>query len=154
MTQWTIRQRLVKTLIGLVAVLWISGVTFAGLSVRHELDEVFDSALRETTGQIVPVALHQYKLIGPAGAGANLGNGETKSFQASRGHVHYYLQDPEGAVLLASDGAPGTPPPGPLRDGFRNSNGFRYYSKFLRQEHLRIVVAQELKERHEAVVGL
>lgn len=154
MTRWTIRQRLVKTLIGLVAVLWISGVTIAGLSMRHELNEVFDSALRETTGQIIPVALHQYKLKGSGGTDAKIGHGQTTSFQASRGHVHYYLQDTDGAVLVASDGAPGTPPPGSLSDGFRNSNGFRYYSKFLRQDNVRIVVAQELKERHEAAVGL
>jgi two-component system OmpR family sensor kinase len=154
MTRWTIRQRLVKTLIGLVAVLWISGVTIAGFSVRHELDEVFDSALRETTGQIIPVALHQYRLMGSAGADVKVGHGQTTSFQASRGHVHYYLQDPDGAVLVASDGAPGSPPPGSLRDGFRNINGFRYYSKFLSQDQVRIVVAQELKERHEAAVGL
>lgn len=154
MARWTIRQRLLKTLIGLVAVLWVSGVTIAGLTVRHELDEVFDSALRETTGQIIPIALHQYKLMGPEAAGAKAGQGQTTSFQASRGHVHYYLQDPQGVVLVASDGAPGVPPPGSLRDGFHNSGGFRYYSKFLRQEKLRIVVAQELKERSEAAVGL
>lgn len=152
MTRWTIRTRLVKTLIGLVAALWISGVTIAGLSMRHELDEVFDSALRETTGQIVPVALHQYKLMGSPDA--KVGHANASSFQARRGHVHYYLQDADGVVLVASDGAPGTPPPGSLSDGFRNSNGFRYYSKFLRQDNVRIVVAQELKERHEAVVGL
>ncbi len=150
MGRWTIRQRLVKTLIGLVAVLWIAGVTAAGLTVRHELDEVFDSALRETTGQIVPVALHQYKLTKSGEADEKNGRGRTTSFQASRGHVHYYLQDVAGAVLLASDDAPGTPPPGSLSDGFRNNNGFRYYSKFLKRDNVRIVVAQELKERREA----
>jgi two-component system, OmpR family, sensor kinase len=154
MAAWTIRSRLTRSLVLMVTVLWIAGVAVAGLVMHHELDEVFDSALRETTGQLIPVAIHEYRLQRGASPLVRPAEADILAFKSRRGHVHFYLQDPQGAVVLASNGAPDHAMPKPLTRGFYDLNGFRYYRYFLPAEGLWIVVAQELHERHEAAVGL
>lgn len=138
----------------LIAVLWIGGVTITGFAIYHELDEIFDSALRETTGQIIPIALHEYRLKSSGQTVAVLPAAVATSFQARRGHVHYFLQDSNGAILVQSKGADAGLLPVPPADGFRNYGEFRYYTRFLPSERVWIVVAQELHERSEATLSL
>ena len=40
-----------------VTLLWLSGVIASGLVARHEMNEVFDSALEETAQRILPLAV-------------------------------------------------------------------------------------------------
>lgn len=150
---WSIKRRLVRSLIASVAILWIAGVIVAGLVVHHEVDEVFDSALRETAGQIVPIALHEYR-IGKSGAQSGLSEAEKLSLTFSRGHMHFLLRDREGAVLVASSGAPIDQLPAPRKNGFNNHGNFRYYARLLPEENKWIEVAQELHERRETAFGL
>jgi two-component system OmpR family sensor kinase len=153
MAQWTIKRRLVKSLIASVAILWIGGVVVAGLVVHHEIDEVFDSALRETAGQIVPIALHEYEI---AKAERTEGRKEARevALMLSRGHMHFVLRDRGGAVLVTSEGAPVDQLPAPASQGFRNVGRYRYYARLLPGENKWIEVAQELDERREAAFGL
>ncbi len=152
MAQWTIKRRLLKSLIAFVAIFWIAGVVIAGLVVRHEVDEVFDSALRETTGQIIPIALHEYR-IGRSSEAALFGDTK-QSLSFSRGHMHFLLRDQDGTILVASTGAPKDQLPMPTRNGFDNRGDFRYYARFLPTENKWIEVAQELLERRETAFGL
>ncbi|MDQ8699006.1 ATP-binding protein [Hyphomicrobium sp. LHD-15] len=152
MAQWTIKRRLLKSLIAFVAIFWIAGVVIAGLVVRHEVDEVFDSALRETTGQVVPIALHEYR-IGRSSEAAIFGDAK-QSLSFSRGHMHFLLRDKDGTILVASTGAPKDQLPPPTRNGFDNRGNFRYYARFLPTESKWIEVAQELHERRETAFGL
>jgi two-component system OmpR family sensor kinase len=153
MAQWTIKTRLIRSLIGFVAILWIAGVVIAGLIVRHEIDEVFDSALRETTGQIIPIALHEYRLA-KSGEADNQTNAKQASFKFSRGHMHFLLRAVDGKILVASNGAPIDQLPMPQKNGFADHGAFRYYAHVLRDEKMWIQVAQELHERREAAFGL
>ncbi len=153
MTTWSIRKRLIRSLIFVLAVCWIVGVMAAAFVVRHEIKEVFDSALRETAGQIVPIALNEYKLL-KSGERQELSEALSVSLKMARGHMHFLLRDTAGAVVLASRGAPDTPPRFPLSRGFHNENDYRYYTRFLDKEGVWIQVGQELNERHEAVMGL
>ena len=41
----------------LIGTLWLIGVGIAAMSIRHEIDEVFDSALQETAERLLPLAL-------------------------------------------------------------------------------------------------
>jgi two-component system OmpR family sensor kinase len=151
MKPWTIRNRLIQSLMVLIGAFWIIGVVAAGLVVRHEVDEVFDSALRETTGQILPLALQEYDLIR---SGKTPGADHQPFLKAGRGHIHYLLRAPDGTVLVKSDGAPETALLAPLKTGFRNQSGFRYFTRLIKPRNVWVQVAQELSERHEAVRGL
>ena len=154
MAAWTIKQRLVRRLMILFAVLWIAGVSITGFAIHHELEETFDSALREATGQIIPIALHEYSLKASRNPVPALPEAEAISFKSRRGHVHFFLQDRNGTVLVASSGAPADPLPAPRTNGFHNHGDFRYYTRLLPKEGAWIVVAQELHERSEAALGL
>lgn len=154
MRPWSIKQRLIRSLIALVAVFWIVGVAIAGFAVREEITEVFDGALRATGGELVPVALAEYRREVSGQSDPRLAEARSSSFSASRSHVHYLLRDPSGAVVFASRGAPEPPPRIPLKRGFYEYGDYRYYTHFLRDEALWIVVAHELQERREAAMGL
>ncbi|HEX2839661.1 HAMP domain-containing sensor histidine kinase [Hyphomicrobium sp.] len=149
MRSWTIKKRLVTSLIALIGAFWIVGVVGAALVVRHELNELFDSALRETTGQIIPIALREYELKK---------SGKTEDIDpilnTRRGHVHFLLRAKDGTVLIKSYGTPETALLVGLKNGFTNQSGFRYYSRFLKNKQIWVQVAQVLEERHEATVGL
>lgn len=153
MTAWTIRKRLIRSLIALVAAFWLVGAVIAGLVIRHEIDEVFDGALREATGQIIPIALHEYGLRQSEAMRASA-DAQSKSLQIGRGHLHFSLRDDRGVVLVASHGAPSEPWAMPHEAGFSNHGAFRHYAHFLSQEGMWIEVTQELKERQEAALGL
>ncbi|WP_072392691.1 ATP-binding protein [Hyphomicrobium sp. CS1GBMeth3] len=154
MATWTIKQRLIRSLITLIGLFWIFGVAAAGLVVRHEITEVFDSALRETAGEILPVALQELHRKIAHQSGSPLLTTLASSLTASRGHVHFLLRDRSGAVLLASNGGPKDPQAIPLRKGFYSHGEFRYYARFLRDESIWIAVAQDLQERQEAAIGV
>lgn len=153
MRPWSIKQRLSRSLIALVAVFWIVGVAVASFAVREEVTEVFDSALRQTGGELVPVALEEYgrKIAGQSDPRAP--EVLSTSFSASRSHVHYLLRDRSGAVVLGSTGAPAQPPI-PLKRGFYDFGDYRYYTDFLSNEGLWFVIGHELQERREAAMGL
>ncbi len=154
MTTWTIRKRLIRSLIALIALLWIAGVAIAGLVVRHEIAEVFDSALRETAGQLVPIAVDEYRHRDTLQRDRPLPEALSIFLKASRGHVHFLLRDRHGAVLIASSGAPMDPQAIPLKKGLYDHGNFRYYAHFLRDEGWWVLVGQELHERREAAIGV
>lgn len=154
MVAWSIKHRLARSLIALIALFWIVGVAIAGFAVRLEITEVFDSALRETAGELVPIALEEYRRKVSGESDPRPADARTPSFSASRSHVHYLLRDRKGTVVFASMGAPAKAPPIPLKRGFYDHGDYRYYAQLLPNEDLWIVVAHELQERREAVMGL
>jgi two-component system OmpR family sensor kinase len=152
MQPWSMKRRLIRSLLALIGALWIAGVVGAAIAVRHEINEVFDGALRETTGQVIPIALREYEIkksgnepvIAPRAA----------PLQFGRGHVHYQLRARDGTVLVRSDDAPDAGLPAKLKSGFETGSDFRYYSRYLKPQRLWIQVAQKIEERREAVVGM
>lgn len=153
MRPWSIKQRLSRSLIALVAIFWIVGVAVAGFAVRQEITEVFDSALRQTGGELVPVALDEYRRKVSGQGDPRPYQARSPSFSASRSHVHYLLRDRNGAVVLGSTGAPAQLSI-PLKRGFYDWGDYRYYTDFLSNEGLWFVIGHELQERREAAMGL
>ncbi|WP_333793332.1 sensor histidine kinase [Hyphomicrobium sp.] len=154
MYPWSIKKRLIRSLIALFTLFWIAGVVAAGLVVREEVAEVFDSALRATGGELVPVALEEYRRKISGQSDPRPSEARSSSFSASRSHVHYLLRERSGAVVLASTGTPEPLPSIPLKKGFYDRGDYRYYTHHLGDEDLWFVVAHELQERREAVIGL
>lgn len=134
MKPWSMRKRLARSLIALLTLFWLSGVAVGSFVVRDEITELFDSALRETGGELVPIALEEYRRMLSGQRDPRPSEARTRSFSASRSHVHYLLRDRSGSVVFASMGAPEQHPPIPLKRGFYDYGDFRYYSHFLRND--------------------
>ncbi len=125
-----------------LTVLWLLAATVTAVIVRGELDEVFDSALRETAERILPLAVTD--IVGREDQGV------TQRLAPIREHDElftYIVCDGEGRILLQSHAAdPAVFPPwdGP---GFRQTATHRLYSDAALQDTIRITVAEPLAHR-------
>lgn len=125
-----------------LTVLWLLAATVTAVIVRGELDEVFDSALRETAERILPLAVTD--VVGREDQGV------TQRLAPIREHDElftYIVRDGEGRILLQSHAAdPAVFPPwdGP---GFRQTVTHRLYSDAALQDTIRITVAEPLAHR-------
>ena len=129
--------------VGLVlTVLWLLAATITAVIVRSEMDEVFDSALRETAERILPLAVTD--IVGRED------DGVTQRLAPIRGHDEFFtylVRDAKGRVLLQSHAAdPAVFPPydGP---GFRQTKTHRLYSDAVLQGTIQITVAEPLAHR-------
>ena len=129
--------------IGLVlTVLWLLAATVTGVIVRGEMDEVFDSALRETAERILPLAVTD--IVGREDQGM------TQRLAPIRKHDEFFtylVRDAEGRILLQSHAADpaGFPPyDGP---GFRQTATHRLYSDAALRGTIRITMAEPLAQR-------
>ena len=129
--------------VGLVlTVLWLLAASVTGVIVRGEMDEVFDSALRETAERILPLAVTD--IVGREDEGV------TQRLAPIREHDEFFtylVRDAEGRVLLQSHAAdPAVFPPydGP---GFRQTATHRLYGDAALQGTIRITVAEPLAHR-------
>ncbi len=125
-----------------LTVLWLLAATVTAVIVRGELDEVFDSALRETAERILPLAVTD--IVGREDQGI------TQRLAPIREHDEFFtylVRDAEGRILLQSHAAdPAVFPPwdGP---GFRQTATHRLYSDAALQGTIRITVAEPLAHR-------
>ena len=137
----------------LLALLWLVAATVTAVTLRQEMDEVFDSALRETAERILPLAVTDIVGREEGGGLQRLG-----AIRAHREFFTYIVRDGEGRILLQSHEAdPAVFPPydGP---GFRQTPTHRLYSDAALQETIRITVAEPLAHRtavaREIQIGL
>ncbi|MBM1218568.1 HAMP domain-containing protein [Ponticoccus sp. SC2-23] len=125
-----------------LTILWILAATITAVIVRTEMDEVFDSALRETAERLLPLAVTD--IVGREDQGM------TQRLAPIRDHDEFFtylVRDEEGLVLLQSHAAdPAAFPPydGP---GFRETATHRLYSDAALQDTIRITVAEPLAHR-------
>ncbi|PWJ20336.1 sensor histidine kinase [Jannaschia seohaensis] len=129
--------------VGLVlTALWLLSATITALTLRAEMDEVFDSALRETAERLLPLAVTD--IVGRETEGL------TQRLAPIREHDEFFtylVRDAEGRILLQSHAAdPEVFPPwdGP---GFRQTATHRLYGDAALQGTIRITVAEPLAHR-------
>ncbi len=138
----SLQARLGLTLGLVLTVLWLLAATVTAVIVRGEMDEVFDSALRETAERILPLAVTD--IVGREDQGV------TQRLAPIRAHDEFFtyiVRDAEGRILLQSHAAdPAVFPPydGP---GFGQSTTHRLYSDAALQGTIRITVAEPLAHR-------
>lgn len=129
--------------LGLVlTILWLLAATVTALIVRDEIDEVFDSALRETAERILPLAVTD--IVGREDQGI------TQRLAPIREHDEFFtylVRDAEGQILLQSHAADPTAFPPYDGPGFRQTATHRLYSDAALQETIRITVAEPLAHR-------
>jgi two-component system OmpR family sensor kinase len=106
------------------------------------MDEVFDSALRETAERILPLAVTD--IVGREDQGV------TQRLAPIRAHDEFFtylVRDAEGRVLLQSHAADPTVFPSYDGPGFRQTTTHRLYSDAALQGTIRITVAEPLAHR-------
>lgn len=138
----SLQARLGLTLGLVLTVLWLLAASVTALIVRDEMDEVFDSALRETAERILPLAV--IDIVGREDQGV------TQRLAAIRAHDEFFtylVRDAEGRVLLQSHAADASMFPPWTGPGFHETASHRFYSDAALQGTVRITVAEPLAHR-------
>ncbi|MBF9030466.1 two-component sensor histidine kinase [Rhodobacterales bacterium HKCCE3408] len=129
--------------VGLVlTVLWLVAASVTALILRGEMDEVFDSALRETAERILPLAVTD--IVGREDEGV------TQRLAPIREHDEFFtyvVRDAQGRILLQSHAADPSVFPPYEGTGFRQTETHRLYSDAALQGTIRITVAEPLAHR-------
>ncbi|WP_322887313.1 histidine kinase dimerization/phospho-acceptor domain-containing protein (plasmid) [Sinorhizobium medicae] len=141
--------RLVLSLSLLLAVFWTIAVGLSIHVMRAEFDEVFDSALQETTERLASLVVDDY-FRRDAGTGPNqvaaLNPGATDEY------LTYQVRDASGRVLLHSHNIGTEPYPAPLKPGFWSGNERRIFTIATVSDTLFVQVADSLAHRREATL--
>jgi two-component system OmpR family sensor kinase len=126
----------------LLTLLWIGAASITAIVLRHEIDEVFDSALQETAQRLLPLAV--IDILGRE-------EGDTaQRLAAIREHDEFFtyvVRDAEGLVLLRSHAADPEIFPDWGGAGFSQTATHRLYSEDALQGSVRITVAEPLAHR-------
>ena len=113
MRPWTMSRRLIGALVVLIGGIWLVGVGIAAISIRHEIDEVFDSSLQETAQRILPLALDDLDEHGERDEDDEE-DGSLPTCSLRREHRSICIIKSamrEGRVILRSHDAPASPSP-------------------------------------------
>ena len=138
----SLQGRLAFSLGILLTVMWIAAAWVTSVILRHEMDEVFDSALQETAQRLLPLAV--VDIVGRDEEGV------TQRLAVIRDHEEFFtyiVRDDEGRILLQSHAA--DPADFPAWDGigFRQTATHRLFSDAALQGTVRITVAEPLDHR-------
>jgi two-component system, OmpR family, sensor kinase len=137
----SLRVRLAAGLAASLAVLWIGASLFAGHVLRHETDEVFDSALREMAQRILPLAYEQLLADDGDGDGVRLPPVGAREF------ISYVVRDGDGRELLRSSSADDMAIPAGLTPGFHTTGALRTYTETAVQGTIVVTTAEYLAHR-------
>lgn len=144
----SLRVRLALGLAFSLAALWIGASLNAGNVLRHETDEVFDSALREVAERILPLAYEQMLADEDGGdGGLRLPPVGTQEF------ISYVVRDGNGRELLRSSFADAMRIPAGLAPGFATTDTLRTYTETAVQGTIVVTTAEYLAHRHHVFVN-
>jgi two-component system OmpR family sensor kinase len=127
-----------------IMLVWLLAAMITAINLRAEMDEVFDSALRETAERILPLAVTD--IIGREEEGV------LQRLAAIRDHDEFFtflVRDAQGRILLQSHAADPSIFPDFDGHGFRQTDHFRIYNEAALQGSIRISVAEPLAHRDE-----
>ncbi len=144
---FSLRRRLGIGLALGVAGLWLAAAAVAGLLLKREIDEVFDSALQEVAQRILPLAYSDL-LTRDADATAQ----RMPPVGPHREFITYVVRDGTGRELLqSSDADPAAIPKG-LAPGFLTTETLRTYTETAVQGTIVVTTAEDLAHRRAAVL--
>lgn len=144
----SLQRRLALALTGGVMALWLLATVAAGLLLRHEIDEVFDSALQEVVQRVLPLA---YTEVLNRDADAEPGPQQVASVGVHREYITYVVRDATGRSLLQShDADPAQFPPNPAH-GFSDGPSSRLYTEVAVSGTLIVTAAERPGHRQKAV---
>ncbi|NWN90578.1 two-component sensor histidine kinase [Marinobacter adhaerens] len=148
MTTRTSLQKTLGTWLTLgVTLLWLLGVIASGVIARHEMNEVFDSALEETAQRILPFAVTDI-----LNRESETGSQRALTLKEHDEYLTYLVRDASGELLLQSHDADphvfGAKP----QEGFTDTPTHRIYGEGAISDTLFIEVAEPLDHRREAIL--
>lgn len=122
---FSLQNRLLAGLGLAIALGWLVAVAGAGLIIRHEIDEVFDSAMQEVVQRVLPLA---YSDILAREADDTVEQ-RLPDVGKHEEYITYVVRDRAGRVLLQSHDADPALFPAGLATGFHNWEGRRFYTE-------------------------
>jgi two-component system OmpR family sensor kinase len=144
---WSLRRRLALSLLAGFSALWLTGTLIAGTVIRKELDEAFDSALRETAQRVLPLAvidiLNREEAL-PERRLSPLGPGQE--------FLTYVVRDGSGRVILESHDADRAVFPRLPETGFSDTATHRIYGEAAVSGTIFVEVADALAHRRRAAL--
>ncbi|MCY1668926.1 sensor histidine kinase [Rhizobium sp. SL86] len=147
---FSLSRRLILSLAILLVLFWALATALAIHAMREEFDDVFDSALQETTERLVPLVVNDLF--------HRDANAEPVILQDlppgdDDGQLGYQVRDASGRVLLHSSYAPATAFAAPLTPGFWSDDHYRFFTAATVSGSLFVQVADSLDHRAEANRG-
>lgn len=126
--------------------LWIVGILGAGFALRHEIGEVFDSALQETAERILPLAVIELLAADPERPAQRI-----SPVGPHQEYLTYAVRDRAGAILMYSHDADLATFADPPQEGFWTKGEHRFYGRSAVSGEYLIEVAEPLEHRRESV---
>ena len=125
-----------------VALLWAVAAAVTAHKLRHEMNEVFDSALEETAQRILPLAV-----LDIVGRDSDDADQRVATLRQHDEYFTYVVRDAEGKVLLRSHNADLAVFPPFTGMGFANTPTHRIYFDAALRGTVTIAVAEPLAHR-------
>ena len=138
----SLRGRLGLSLGVVLTLLWVAAASLTTVTLRHEMDEVFDSALQETAQRLLPLAV--VDIVGRED------DDVPRRLGAIRDHVEFFtyvVRDAQGRILLQSHSADPSVFPAYEGTGFQQTATHRLYNEDALQGSIRMTVAEPLEHR-------
>jgi len=147
---WSMSSRLILRLTASLCALWLGAVGLASLTVRHEMNEVFDSVLQEAAQMLLPDLLTTQAALLERGPGTGLA--PALPAVPHDEYLTYQLMSAAGEILLRSHGAPPAPYLLAVRAGHATSpDGRAVYTEISVDGRYAILVAEPAKHRSGAI---
>lgn len=145
---WSLGRRLALGLSAAIVVSWLAAATVAGLVLKHEIDEVFDSALQEVAQRVLPLAYSELLSREDGDPPQHL-----PPIGPHREAITYVVRGADGRELLQSSDAEPARIPTDLADGFATRDGLRFYSESAVRGSIRVTSVEPLVHRIETMKG-
>lgn len=145
----SLQRRLSVGLAVVITVMWLVATLAAGLVVRQELDEAFDSGLQETAQRLLPLAVAD--ILNRDATTAATGR-RLAALSAHDELLTYLVRDASGELLIQShDANPDVFPDRPQL-GFRTTASHRIYGEAVVSGTVLIEIAEPLTLRRVATI--
>lgn len=148
LTQWfSLRRRLLATMLGVVALAWLATVVFSYVDAHHEVDELFDAQLAQSAQTLLALASHE--------------DGDDTEDLGELAHkyqrqLRFQIWHADGRLLLRSKNAPETALT--AEEGFAEQDGpdghWRFFTTWNDDRSLQVQVGENHHVRDELIAQI
>ncbi len=147
----SIHRRISLVLTAGVCFLWMFAALAAGLALREETSEVFDSALQEVAQRVLPLAYTEILNL-DVDAPDDDAPQKIASVEPHREYISYMVRDANGRILLQSHDADPAVFPMVLKAGFVDLNASRFYTESAVQGTIFVTTGERAGHRRGALI--
>ncbi len=143
----SVTRSLMLSLTGALIGFWLIAIVIGLQVIQHELDEIFDGALQQTSQRLLALIEADLQLRGADPLKADV----EPDMSPKHEYLLYQLRTPDGAVALKSRDAPEAAFDAPLKVGFHNARRYRIYTTANADGTVFLQLADRFKDRREAL---